>query len=162
MALNIALFRIMTAIDTLLQNVQTFYDGLKDGTYLSEIIKENEAWICDMNTENQLFEQGINRVGVDIMDYAPYTPKTIEIKEIKGQPTNRVTLRDTGEFHASFRVITSNDSFTITADDWKTEFLMRQYGRQIIGLTDENAQELITEYIYPDLISKARETLLGA
>lgn len=55
-----------------------------------------------MNAEEQLFEQGINRLGVDIMDYAPYSPLTIAIKEEKGQPTNRVTLRDTGDFEASF------------------------------------------------------------
>lgn len=152
----------MNVIDKLLQRVETFNDNLKDGTYISEIIKENEAWICDMNTEDQLYERGVNRVGVDIMDYMPYTPKTIEIKEIKGQPTNRVTLRDEGDFHASFKVIVDKDKFTITAEDWKTEFLIRKYGRQILGLTDENAQELVNEYIYPDLLSKAREVLLNA
>ena len=48
------------------------------------------AFIIDANAEEQLFEQGINRLGVDIMDYRPYTPLTIAIKEEKGQPTNRV------------------------------------------------------------------------
>lgn len=152
----------MNVIDKLLQRVETFNDNLKDGTYISEIIKENEAWICDMNTEDQLYERGVNRVGVDIMDYMPYTPKTIEIKEVKGQPTNRVTLRDEGDFHSSFKLIIDKDKLTITAEDWKTEFLMRKYGRQILGLTDENAQELVNEYIYPDLLSKAREVLLNA
>lgn len=152
----------MTVIDALLDRVQTFYNGLTDGTYLSEIIKENEVWICEMNTEDQLYERGVNRVGVDIMDYMPYTPKTIEIKEIKGQPTNRVTLRDTGDFHRSFEVVTDSDKFTIIAKDYKTDGLVRKYGRQILGLTDENAQELVTAYIYPDLLSKAREVLLNA
>lgn len=150
----------MTIIDQLLQKVQTFYAGLTDGTYISEIIKEYEPEICDMNSENQLFVHGVNRVGVEIMDYMPYTPKTIEIKEIKGQPTNRVTLRDTGDFHASFRLIIENDKFTITADDFKTEGLIRKYGRQILGLTDSNAQELAHAYILPDLISKARQVIL--
>lgn len=55
-----------------------------------------------MNAEEQLYEQGINRLGVDIMDYAPYSPVTIEIKKALGQPTNRVTLRDEGDFESSF------------------------------------------------------------
>lgn len=150
----------MNVIDQLLTRVQTFNNGLTDGTYISAIIKEYEPEICDMNSEVQLFEQGKNRVGVDIMDYMPYTPKTIEIKEIKGQPTNRVTLRDEGDFHSSFRLIIESDKFTVTADDWKTDWLVKKYGRQILGLTDENAEELTHEYIYPDLLAKAREVIL--
>lgn len=150
----------MNLIEQLLQRVRTYNDGLTDGTYISEIIKEYEPEICDMNSQDQLYEQGKNRVGVEIMDYMPYTPKTIEIKKIKGQPTDRVTLRDTGDFHASFRLIVERDKFTITADDFKTEELIRKY-RQILGLTDENASELTHEYIYPDLLKKAREVLLG-
>lgn len=150
----------MNLIEQLLQRVRTYNDGLTDGTYISEIIKEYEPEICDMNSQDQLYEQGKNRVGVEIMDYMPYTPKTIEIKKIKGQPTDRVTLRDTGDFHASFRLIVERDKFTITADDFKTEGLIRKY-RQILGLTDENASELTHEYIYPDLLKKAREVLLG-
>lgn len=151
----------MKLIEQLLQRVRTYNDGLTDGTYISEIIQENEAEICDMNSQDQLYEHGKNRVGVDIMDYMPYTPKTIEIKEIKGQPTDRVTLRDTGDFHASFRLIIERDKFTITADDFKTEGLIRKYGRQILGLTDENASELAHEYIYPELLKKARDVILG-
>ena len=149
----------MSAIDNLLQRVQTFYDGLTDGTYISEIIKDNEVWICEMNSEDQLYELGINRVGVSIMDYMPYTPKTIELKEIKGQPTNRVTLRDTGDFYASFKIITEPDKFTIIATDYKTDGLIRKYGRQILGLTDENAQGLAHGYLLPGLLAKAQEVL---
>lgn len=150
----------MNVIDQLLQRIQTFDAGLNDGTYMSEIIKEYEPEICDMNSENQLFEEGVNRVGVSIMDYMPYTPKTIELKEIKGQPTDRVTLRDTGDFHASFHLIIESDKFTITADDYKTEGLIRKYGRQILGLTDLNAEELTHEYILPSLLSKAVDVII--
>ena len=89
----------------------------------------------------------------------PYTPKTIELKEIKGQPTNRVTLRDTGDFYASFKIITEPDKFTIIATDYKTDGLIRKYGRQILGLTDENAQGLAHGYLLPGLLAKAQEVL---
>ena len=87
----------LKSIQDLRNRVATFNNGLSSGAYIQQIIWDNDAYIVDMNAEEQLFEQGINRLGVDIMDYAPYSPLTIAIKEEKGQPTNRVTLRDTGD-----------------------------------------------------------------
>ena len=114
-----------------------------------------------MNAEEQLFEQGINRLGVDIMDYAPYSPLTIAIKEEKGQPTNRVTLRDEGDFESSFYLEVNNTQFEIKAADWKTEELIKKYGRQILGLTTENIGSLIWQYIYPDLLKQLNNTIYG-
>lgn len=149
----------MATIDSLLFSVQTFKDNLENGTYMSDIIQKYEAEICDMNSEQQLFEQGINRVGVDIMDYAPYSPVTIDYKMAMGQPYNRVTLRDTGDFHGSFEVRTNDKGFEIVATDEKTEWLTKKYGNQILGLTDENAEELTHEYIYPELMQILKDTL---
>mgnify|MGYP000929199462 FL=1 len=114
-----------------------------------------------MNAEEQLFEQGINRLGVEIMDYEPYSPFTIEIKEQKGQPTNRVTLRDEGDFESSFYLEVGDKQFEIKASDFKTEDLIKKYGRQILGLTDENIAALIWQYIFPDLMKKAKNVLYG-
>lgn len=129
--------------------------------YLQSIIWDNEAYILDMNGEDQLFDQGINRLGVSIMDYAPYSDITIEIKEAKGQPTNRVTLHDEGDFAASFFLDVGEKTFEIKASDWKTEELIKKYGRQILGLTDENITKLIWEYIYPDLLKHAKRVIYG-
>lgn len=148
----------MASIDSLIANAQKVQENLENGTWMQEIVKRYEAEICDMNSEDQLFEQGVNRVGVSISDYAPYQPKTIEIKQIKGQPYDRVTLRDTGDFHASFFIEADDKGFTIKASDDKAEHLEKKYGRQIFGLTDTNAQELATEYIQPDLIELIRDT----
>jgi hypothetical protein len=88
----------LQSIIDLRNRVNTFNDGLTSGLIIRDIIDDGmtTAFIIDANAEEQLFEQGINRLGVDIMDYRPYTPLTIAIKEEKGQPTNRVTLRDEG------------------------------------------------------------------
>jgi hypothetical protein len=149
----------MSILDNLISNAITVQNQLEGGQMFREICERYEAEICDMNAEDQLFERGVNRVGVDIMDYAPYQPKTIEIKQIKGQPYNRVTLRDEGDFHSSFYVDFSNQGFEIKASDEKTEHLVNKYGRQILGLTDENAFELASEYIQPDLITRIQELL---
>lgn len=145
----------MTRIDDLIQKIKNFENGINEQIRLEVI--EDEPYICDMNTEDQLYERGIDRNGQKISEYAPYAESTKYIKRMKGQPTNRVTLRDTGDFHASFRVKADDEKFSIEADDWKTEKLVRSYGPQVIGLTDENLDDLIWGYIYPRLINELRE-----
>lgn len=150
----------MELIEQLMDRVQTFNEGLTNGEYIQEIILDNEAFICDMNAEEQLYEQGINRLGVSIADYAPYSPYTIEIKREKGQPYNRVTLRDEGDFEGSFYIEADREKFQIKAEDWKAEHLTMKYGNQILGLTDENIGEVRHEYVYPELLEIAKDLLL--
>lgn len=150
----------MDVIENMIKRVSEFEQKLSSGLLVHDIIIENEAYICDMNAEEQLYERGVNRVGVNISDYAPYSPVTIQIKQIKGQPYDRVTLRDEGDFHSSFYIEADNMQFEIKASDEKTEFLIRKYGRQILGLTDENIQELIHEYILPELLEQAKKDIL--
>lgn len=151
----------MGKIDDLLKRVVKFNDELTSGRLMQKIIWDNEAYIIDMNAEEQLFEQGVNRLGVSIMDYAPYSPVTIAIKEAKGQPTNRVTLRDEGDFESSFYLEVGDKQFEIKASDFKTEDLIKKYGRQILGLTDENISILIWKYIFPDLMAETKKQIYG-
>lgn len=151
----------MGKIDDLLKRVVKFNDELTSGRLVQKIIWDNEAYIIDMNAEEQLFEQGVNRLGVEISDYAPYSPVTIAIKEAKGQPTNRVTLRDEGDFESSFYLEVGDKQFEIKASDFKTEDLIKKYGRQILGLTDENISILIWKYIFPDLMAETKKQIYG-
>lgn len=144
----------MNQIEELIAKIIELRDNIND--YIRLEVIEDEAFICDMNSENQLFEKGITREGIKINSYAPYSKNTIAVKIAKGQPTNRVTLKDTGEFHASFVVYTDDTKFFIDAKDWKTNKLGEKYGEEIFGLTDENINELIWEYIYPALMNKVR------
>ena len=61
----------MKLIDNLRQRVTEFNELLQSGRLIQSIILENEYVITDMNSEDQLYEQGVNRLGVNIMDYAP-------------------------------------------------------------------------------------------
>lgn len=151
----------MKKITDLRKRVADFNEALTSGRLMQDIIWDNDAYIIDMNAEEQLFERGINRLGVEIMDYAPYSPVTIEIKEAKGQPTNRVTLRDEGDFESSFFLEVGDKQFEIKASDFKTEDLIKKYGRQILGLTDENIAILTWQYIYPDLMDEAKKQIYG-
>lgn len=151
----------MNVIEQVCDRVRRFRDKLESGVLVQNIIYENETWIIELNSEQQLYAEGINALGVDIMDYAPYSPYTIAIKEEKGQPTNRVTLRDEGDFEESFFLEVGTTQFEIRAADWKTQELIKKYGRNILGLTVENIGALIWEYIYPDLLKQAKEEIYG-
>lgn len=145
----------MNIIERKIEALKEFEDSIYDTIRLTVV--DNEHIIADMNSQVQLYEQGIDRNGDKIAEYAPYRPLTIQIKLMKGQPTSRVTLRDTGDFHASFKVIANNISFFIDTSDIKADMLIKKYGEQILGLTEDNLNELIWEYIYPDLLTKLKD-----
>jgi hypothetical protein len=89
-----------------------------------------------------------------------YAAFTIEQKEIKGQPTDRVTLKDSGDFYRSFNVQLRGDEFIITADTLKTDNdLLDVWGDAILGLTDENL-EIIIELAKDAVVHYIREYLL--
>jgi hypothetical protein len=139
----------MKKLDDLISRLKSFDEEIMK--VIEQVVHENEAIILDMNAEDQLFEKGITRKGVEIASFAPYAPLTIEIKKLKGQPTSRVTLRDEGDFHRSFYIEYQADGFQVKASDWKTEDLMFRYGEEVLGLTDENFHEFAVDYVKPAL-----------
>lgn len=151
----------MKLITDLKDRVQKFEVGLSTGQFIQDVILENEAFIIDMNVTGQLFDHGINSLGVSISDYAPYTPYTIQIKQEKGQPFNRVTLHDEGDFSGSFYIEVGTGMFEIKAGDFKTHDLIKKYGRHIIGLTDSNVRELITKYVLPEIYEQRNKLIYG-
>lgn len=149
----------MGILNDLLGRVKTFNEGLTGGTYIAEIIERNDWQIIGWNADDQLYDKGITATGVSIWDYAPYSPVTIQYKQEEGQPYDRVTLRDTGEFHQSFYLQIDNEKFAFDAEDWKTRDLLRLYGDEIMGLTDYNIQRLEDEILLPELMKTAVKTL---
>ena len=126
---------------------------------LKEEILENKFVIIEMVTKDQLYERGINGNDVAIASYKPYSPRTIRVKIKKGQPTDRVTLKDTGDFYNSFEVVFDENGFYITSTDEKAKYLVEKYGRNIFRLTDENLTILLREYIRPILTEKMKAYL---
>lgn len=137
--------------------LRKFRDILPDT--LIDIIWANRDLIVSTIAETQLYEQGINGRGREIMSYAPYRPSTIKRKIKKGQPTNRVTLRDTGKFHGSMFLVVDEDGFYITSDDEKTKYLIKKYGDEIFRLTNENFNTLLRDVIRRELTKKLKETI---
>lgn len=125
---------------------------------LERIVKSLEFEIVKMVSDEQLYEQGINGKGVEIMSYRPYARTTIMKKRRKGQPTDRVTLRDTGDFHAGFRLIFDADGFYISSYDYKTPYLVKRYGQEIFRLSDENFNRVV-KMIRRDIIEYLKKEI---
>lgn len=98
-----------------------------------------EEFVKELN--QQQLDNGVDSNGNIIMPL--YTDTTIGFKIRKGQPFDRVTLKDTGAFHESFIVIYHRDSFQLTATDKKRRELQQKYGAAIFGLTDESLEALV-------------------
>ena len=102
-------------------------------------IKLNEQEMLDMNRA-QLQDHGIDSEGNDIWRRQPYTIFTQIEKISKGQPHDRVTLKDTGAFHKAFYMDVSSRVFNIDSRDSKSSSLKEKYGAEIFGLTPQNEQ----------------------
>jgi len=120
-------------------------------------VRLHETEIVDFNTQDQLYDKGMTGEGKRVKPR--YKPFTVKIKKAKGQPTTRVTLRDTGDFHDSFSIEYQNGQFEIVADDIKTAKLVAKYGPQIFGLNDNSMQKTI-DLIRPEMEHAFKKLIL--
>lgn len=142
--------------------IEKLIEGLTDfeksvDSLVLDVVLENEALVIDMNTQDQLFEKGINAKGEKITP--AYTPYTIKIKKEKGQPINRVTLKDEGDFQSSFYLKKKVDEIEVGSSDIKTEAIVWKYGDEIFGLSPENLHEIEEHYIKPVLEAEIKKIL---
>ena len=120
--------------------------------------KPHRNLIEDLNTDEQMQAQGQRADGQPIRP--AYTAFTKAIKQQKGQPTNRVTLRDTGDFHRSVFVTFRKTEFELQASDVKTPSLTRKYGREVLGLTQDSIDKVAAS-AKQDMQRLARKRVVG-
>lgn len=113
--------------------------------------------VIDLNTIDQLYNEGIDSRGVSLGDYTAYTKS---LKQQKGERYDHITLKDTGEFYNSFRIIFTGDALQIIANPIKDDTnLFKEFGIDIVGLTEDSmavvttkALQLIKPYIKQQLL----------
>lgn len=135
-------------IDVSVRKIRGYINFSRQAT--DRAVEESRADIVDWNVD-QMYEQGVT---ADNKPLGEYAPSTIAIKRQKGQKTDHVTLRDTGDFHSEMVVKKEGvGKFTVTSEDWKAGTLEQNYGN-IFGLTPPNEAELakdMTETLYKEL-----------
>lgn len=146
-------------INGLIDKFKKVGEELDTGGIAKKIVRDNDNILIDMNAQDQLYAKGVNRLGVRIDEYQPYRPLTIQVKIEKRQPYDRVTLKDTGEFYDSFYVETAEDRFYIKASDEKTNWLIKKYGAEIFGLTNDSLAEFINDYVKDEAYNRVKEIL---
>lgn len=125
-------------------------------TETREAIVQTENEIVDFNRE-QLYE-GIRADDTKIEP--EYAELTKVIKAAKGQPYDRVTLKDTGDFYAGINVDVNSNSYDLSSTDEKTVKLVTKYGDKIFGLTSKSKETYITQFLKPALEDRITAKLL--
>lgn len=134
------------------------YTGKASDALAVDTARPLAGLMADLNTD-QMFQRGQDGGGLPIQP--GYTEYTRQIKAAKGQPTNRVTLRDTGDFHQSVRAEFQGDKIEMVATDPKTARLQAKYGEDILGL-DGASLNTVRDKLRPLLIDRLRNDLANA
>jgi len=137
------------------KRVEELRDNVK--RVVKETFNEHKALIIQYNANEQMYNKGQDSKGSIIRP--AYKPMTVRIKKQKGQPTNRVTLRDTGRFHKTLIVTPKEDYVEITSDVPYAKYLFKKYGSDVLGIQEELLKEFVIRYVVPNIKKEAEQKL---
>jgi len=149
------LFTIMPTLDQLEKNLRFALANIDKQA--SVIVEQNKDFILDLNREKQLFDKGINSDGKLLR---PYRPFTVSLKRQKGEPFNRTTLFDKGDFYKGFDLLFRNNKISIFSRDSKSSDLQEKYGSNIFGFTPDNSK-IYAERFNSELTKYLKSTIYG-
>jgi hypothetical protein len=143
----------MSVIDDLKERLVKFRDGLN--SQVREAFEQQKKLIVEYNADEQMYKLGENSKGSMIRP--AYKKTTIRLKKRKGQPTNRVTLRNTGKFHKTLKVVPYDDYLEISSDLEYSKYLLAKYGDDILGIQEELLKDFVKLYIVPNIEEQAKK-----
>ncbi len=119
---------------------------------IQETINKNKPLLIDEQTNEQMFK-GEDSQG---QQFVPsYALSTTIIKKKKGQPTNRVTLKDTGDLYSSIDIQANTTNMIISANIEYFKYLVVHYDQNIIlGLQRPFLDEFTNRVIAPAIGKK--------
>ena len=106
--------------------------------------------------QEQMF-QGKKKTGGVIKPF--YRPVTKRIKKAKGQPYDRVTLKDTGAFYDAMIVDVGTDVYNISSEDNKAGDLEAKYSTAIWGLGGVYRTGYLEQNLQPALVKNIKNIL---
>lgn len=122
-----------------------------------ETFDEHKSLIIHYNADEQMYKLGQDSKGSIIRP--AYRPATVRIKKAKGQPTDRVTLKDTGRFHKTLIVTPKEDYVEISSDVEYAKYLFKRYGDDVLGIQEELLKEFVVRYVVPKIQEDAKQRL---
>ena len=117
----------------------------KEDEILEEITNQSDTQEFLIKVlQDQLFETGADGNGDSL---GKYSFLTVQIKKTKGQPTDRITLVDTGDFYESYFIDAFKGGFIIDANGEKDDTnLFEKYGDDILKPDEETLEEISDFY----------------
>ncbi len=117
--------------------------------------------------QERLYNKGTYANDNEIVTYKAKSPDvysryTMALKQEKNQPTNRVTLKDGGEFYNTFALKTETESFSISYDENKPDGKISDNISDLpvaISLSDSDLN-VLRDDIKVDIIKKMREKII--
>jgi hypothetical protein len=154
-----------------LRRVATNTRRLDQNAFFNEFFNDRnvQKLIIKLNTQDQLFEDGITATGEGFKSRSGgvYTRLSEELNLQRSFTLGGITkdkkegepyiLFDSGDFFKSFRVKVNFSNFVIEADTVKPTQNLLDFG-EILGLTDENLQEVI-EFFEAFLLAEVRKEI---
>ena len=121
-----------------LQNTISNLEQFDWGQELESIVENNTDAIIQLQ-EEQLYS-GVDSNNQQItLEGQGYAKKTFDIKTEKGQPTDRITWKDTGALYNALtaKVDNGNVTFDAPGEDEKFEAMIFRSGIDILGLNED-------------------------
>lgn len=142
-----------------LNRLRNRLDGLKElsKSVMRRTFEEQKKLLIKYNADEQMYKLGQDSKGSIIRP--AYAPMTIRLKKKKGQPTDRVTLRDTGRFHKTLIVTPKDEYLEISSDVEYAKYLFKRYGNDILGIQQEILKEFTQRYIMPRLNEELKKAV---
>lgn len=132
-------------------------------------LNEEQAWyfaidrgtqrlIIDLNTKNQLGQEGIDSLEDSLGQYAPFT---VEFRLSKGLQVGHIDFKVTGEYWGSWKVRVTRRGLEITVDQNRFSELVNElrFSEHHVGLTERN-WAIVTELIRANYQQYVKQTLL--
>jgi hypothetical protein len=144
-----------TLIEQRLERLKQALRAIPAEAILVRITDENKATIEDKNVMQLQAGQDSNGDAIT----PAYSEFTKRYKQSVSQPTDRVTLRDTGAFYQGITVNPMSTGFEIINKDSKWGMLTDKYGEDIIGLSEQSVEQLREEVYYPEFKKELKNYL---
>jgi len=145
----------MASLDALINSLDGIANTLQLDTSII-LIKERVKIV-------QVLQHRLMNSGTDgndnLIGGGQYADMTIRHKLFTNQTTEHFTLFDQGNFHKGMFIKLDGDLALITSSDGKTGDLISRYGEAILGLTEEETEQVIKLWVDPKLQKEINKRL---
>ena len=128
-------------------------------------LRSNGIDLEEAISKDQLYDRGVDGNNKPLRNKKTgrlgYKRTTIRIKIAKGQPVDRITLRDENKFHPSITIEANDAFFIISSNVTHAKHLINNYGEDILRPTTENMLKFFNTHVLPNLKRFINERTTG-